>query len=282
MSGQLDNIGRTATLPRLGSLNNIDPITTLPNLGPLDMSEQISTPPRSGPLDHLDPTTDRPNSGLLDYISQPTTIPRSGPLHNIGPTTTLPTSGPLDNMDPTTTLPNSGPLNYIYQPTIICLTRDVVTRPQPTATTVARTPPSLPSAAQPHFESVQSSDSSSLSSQPGHAHVRLLPTPGLVIPDIPHWTEGDPALGLHTPLKDWPPEWTRGSNRLFAAKHQQRSLIALEFTERFQSDEAMFIAAYPEAVHGHCALLRAINTTRQARGECEVRSWPGLPQLQDS
>ncbi|KAF8441343.1 hypothetical protein L210DRAFT_3503443 [Boletus edulis BED1] len=177
-----------------------------------------------------------------------------------------------------------------------------VTRPQPTATTVARTLPSLPSAVQPHFESVQSSDSSSLSSQPGHAQVRLLPTPGLVIPDIPvrnpdgsrrpkseswrdivkHWTEGDPALGLHTPLKDWPPEWTRGSNRLFAAKHQQRSLIALEFTERFQSDEAMFLAAYPEAAHGHCALLRAINATRQARGECEVRSWPGLRQLQDS
>ncbi|KAF8126598.1 hypothetical protein EV363DRAFT_1525718 [Boletus edulis] len=186
--------------------------------------------------------------------------------------------------------------------TRIASSSERVTRPQPTATTVARTPPSLPSAAQPHFESVQSSDSSSLSSQPGHAHVRLLPTPGLVIPDIPvrnpdgsrrpkseswrdivkHWTEGDPALGLHTPLKDWPPEWTRGSNRLFAAKHQQRSLIALEFTERFQSNEAMFIAAYPEAVHGHCALLRAINTTRQARGECEVRSWPGLPQLQDS
>ncbi|KAF8128271.1 hypothetical protein EV363DRAFT_1297891 [Boletus edulis] len=186
--------------------------------------------------------------------------------------------------------------------TRIASSSERVTRPQPTATTVARTPPSLPSAAQPHFESVQSSDSSSLSSQPGHAHVRLLLTPGLVIPDIPvrnpdgsrqpkskswrdivkHWTEGDPALGLHIPLKDWPPEWTRGSNRLFAAKHQQRSLIALEFTERFQSDEAMFIAAYPEAVHGHCALLRAINTTRQARGECEVRSWPGLPQLQDS
>ncbi|KAG6381565.1 hypothetical protein JVT61DRAFT_158 [Boletus reticuloceps] len=182
----------------------------------------------------------------------------------------------------------------------------VSTCPQPTTATVACMPPSLPSAAQPHFESVHSA-SSSPSAQPGHTHVRLLPTPGLVIPDIPvrdpdgscrpkseswrdivkHWTDGDPALGLHTPLKDWPPEWTRGNNRLFAAKHQQRSLIALEFTEseltlashhRFQSDEARFLAAYPEAAHGHCALLRAINTARQARGECEVRSWPGLRQ----
>jgi hypothetical protein len=80
---------------------------------------------------------------------------------------------------------------------------------------------------------------------------RSLPTAGLIIPDVPirgpngsrrprseswrdivkHWVEGDPALGLHTPLRDWPPEWTRGSNRLFAAKYHQRSLIALEFLD---------------------------------------------------
>ena len=78
---------------------------------------------------------------------------------------------------------------------------------------------------------------------------RSLPTAGLVIPDVPvrdpngsrrprseswrdivkHWTEGDPALGLHTPLRDWPPEWTRRDNRLFAVKYHQRSLVALEF-----------------------------------------------------
>lgn len=55
-----------------------------------------------------------------------------------------------------------------------------------------------------------------------------LPTAGLFIPDVPmcnsdgscylrmelcqdivkHWTEGDPALILHTALRDWPPKWT--------------------------------------------------------------------------
>lgn len=79
-----------------------------------------------------------------------------------------------------------------------------------------------------------------------------LPTPGLFIPDVPvrnpdggrrakseswrdivkHWNEGDPALGLHTPLKDWHSDWTRGNNRLFASKYQQRSVIALEFINR--------------------------------------------------
>ena len=78
-----------------------------------------------------------------------------------------------------------------------------------------------------------------------------VPTAGLVIPDVPvrnpngsrrpkseswrdiikHWTEGDPSLGLRTPLRDWPPDWTRGSNRLFAAKYHQRSLVALEFLD---------------------------------------------------
>ena len=155
----------------------------------------------------------------------------------------------------------------------------------------------------------------------GANSLRGLPTPGLVIPDIPvrnpdgsrrpkseswrdivkHWTEGDPSVGLHTPLKDWPANWTRGNNWVFATKHQQRSLIALEFIERsvwplippaddvrssspalscrrFQSDEARFLAAYPEAIHGHCALMRAIDSdaAREARGEREVRSWRGL------
>lgn len=77
-----------------------------------------------------------------------------------------------------------------------------------------------------------------------------LPTAGLFISDIPmhnpdgsrrlkrelwqdivkHWMEGNPALGLHTPLRDWPPEWTRGNNcRLFAAKHYQHSLVTPKF-----------------------------------------------------
>ncbi|KAF8452794.1 hypothetical protein L210DRAFT_3468878 [Boletus edulis BED1] len=121
---------------------------------------------------------------------------------------------------------------------------------------------------------------------------RSLPTAGVVIPDVPmrnpngsrrpkceswrdivkHWTEGDPALGLHTPLRDWPPEWTRHNNRLFAVKYHQRSLIALEFLNTYRSDETRFLAAYPEAAKGHTALFNAINLARQARGEREVRA----------
>ncbi|KAG6377634.1 hypothetical protein JVT61DRAFT_15454 [Boletus reticuloceps] len=115
---------------------------------------------------------------------------------------------------------------------------------------------------------------------------------GLVIPGVParnpngsrrpkseswwdivkHWTEGDPALSLHTPLRDWPPEWTQHNNRLFAVKYHQRSLIALEFLNTYRSDEARFLAAYPEAAKGHTALFNAINLARQAQGEREVRA----------
>ena len=78
-----------------------------------------------------------------------------------------------------------------------------------------------------------------------------LPTQGLVIPNIPvrlangshsrkgeswriivdHWLHGDAARGLHTPLKDWPREWLQGPNKIFAQKHFDRRVIALEFLE---------------------------------------------------
>lgn len=71
------------------------------------------------------------------------------------------------------------------------------------------------------------------------------PTPGLHIPNIRslektdawkdvvrHWVSGAPELGLETPLKDWPKEWTNGANRRrFAMKHHNRSIIANEFLE---------------------------------------------------
>lgn len=61
---------------------------------------------------------------------------------------------------------------------------------------------------------------------------RPLPEKGLAIPDIPtqradgsfpprkdswrqiiqQWTEGDPARGLHLPLRDWPYDWMKGKN----------------------------------------------------------------------
>jgi len=79
-----------------------------------------------------------------------------------------------------------------------------------------------------------------------------IPKAGLVIPDVPvlcstdstrrprkeswrdivqHWMMGDPTHGLHTPLKDWPPEWVQGCNRVFATKYFERSVIALEFID---------------------------------------------------
>ncbi|KAG1750619.1 uncharacterized protein EDB91DRAFT_1108438 [Suillus paluster] len=56
---------------------------------------------------------------------------------------------------------------------------------------------------------------------------------------IQHWTEGDPARGLHLPLRDWPADWMRGKNKaLFASKYKQRAVITLECLERFGGNEA--------------------------------------------
>ncbi|KAJ7496322.1 hypothetical protein B0H11DRAFT_1715957 [Mycena galericulata] len=113
------------------------------------------------------------------------------------------------------------------------------------------------------------------------------PTPHLVIPDIPvtladgtrsprheswriiiqHWTDGDSNHGLHTPLKDWPKVWLTGMNKRFAMKHHDRMVIATEFLSQYKSDEASFLAAYPEAQEGVSALLRAVNRAREARGD---------------
>ncbi|KAG1901248.1 uncharacterized protein F5891DRAFT_1144993 [Suillus fuscotomentosus] len=116
----------------------------------------------------------------------------------------------------------------------------------------------------------------------------VLPEKGLVIPDVPtrhpdgthtpraaswrqivkHWTDGDPKHGLLLPLRDWPPEWIRGKNKkFFAMKYHQRSVIALEFLNRFNGHEPAFLAAYPEATVGHTALLRAINCAKKERGD---------------
>ncbi|KAG0703100.1 hypothetical protein DFH29DRAFT_998728 [Suillus ampliporus] len=82
---------------------------------------------------------------------------------------------------------------------------------------------------------------------------RPLPEKGLDIPNLPvrcadgsyapkkdswkyivqHWTEADPAHGLHVALRDWPAEWLRGKNKaIFGSKYHQRALIALEFLEQ--------------------------------------------------
>ncbi|KIK75122.1 hypothetical protein PAXRUDRAFT_835800 [Paxillus rubicundulus Ve08.2h10] len=103
-----------------------------------------------------------------------------------------------------------------------------------------------------------------------------IPKASLIIPNIPvlcpdgthwlkkdswrdivkHWLFGGPKLNLHTPLKDWPPEWTQGANRLFAVKYSD-----------YESDEAHFLATYPQAERGHTALLYVINAAQWEHGE---------------
>ncbi|KAG1807767.1 hypothetical protein EV424DRAFT_1329376 [Suillus variegatus] len=119
------------------------------------------------------------------------------------------------------------------------------------------------------------------------ASTQQLPSNGLVIPRLPlvrskglktpkaeswrdiitHWLVGDPDRGLKTPLKDWPQEWYQGPNRKLAMQYQNRAIVAREFINHYQSDEALFLAAYPEAERGHTPLLAAVNKARAARGE---------------
>ncbi|KAG1770851.1 hypothetical protein EV702DRAFT_1270992 [Suillus placidus] len=122
----------------------------------------------------------------------------------------------------------------------------------------------------------------------GHtASTQQLPTNGLVIPRLPlvhsnglktpkaeswkdiitHWLVGDPDRGLKTPLKDWPQGWYQGPNWKLVMQYQNRAVVAREFINHYQSDEALFLAAYPEAKRGHTPLLAAVNKARAARGE---------------
>ncbi|KAG1723135.1 uncharacterized protein EDB91DRAFT_1087922 [Suillus paluster] len=84
---------------------------------------------------------------------------------------------------------------------------------------------------------------------------------------VEHWLVGDRDRGLTTPLKDWPRHWYQGANRRFASKYHQRATIALEFINQYESNEARFLAAYPEAELGHTQLLKAVNKARAARGD---------------
>ncbi|KAI6141442.1 hypothetical protein BKA82DRAFT_3986196 [Pisolithus tinctorius] len=89
---------------------------------------------------------------------------------------------------------------------------------------------------------------------------------------IAHWLVGDPPRGLSVPLKDWPADWYQGRNRTFASKYSQRATTALEFIDIFKSDEARFLAAYPEAEEGHTHLLHAINRARRERRQLESQA----------
>lgn len=192
-----------------------------------------------------------------------------------------------------------GPLSTSRAPTIPPAVIDTA------AATVAHPSPSSPA------HDSASTDSAAIAAQPSSVGNRAgslmpqprrssrlsheIPTAGLVIPDIParnpdgsrrpkseswrdiikHWTEGDPALGLHTPLQDWPPEWTRGKNRLFAAKYHQRSVIAHEF---LQTSVLQSSPCIPAANPGltHCTLSLSLKDSSQTRRD----SSPHIPRLQ--
>ncbi|KAJ6531509.1 hypothetical protein DFH09DRAFT_1409284 [Mycena vulgaris] len=84
---------------------------------------------------------------------------------------------------------------------------------------------------------------------------RPIPTVGLIVPDIPvtlpdgsrslskdswrivvqHWLTGDPAHGLHKPLKDWPKAEDTGPNKGFQMKRRNRMIIATEFIAKHEA-----------------------------------------------
>ncbi|KAF9224643.1 hypothetical protein BS17DRAFT_880019 [Gyrodon lividus] len=94
-----------------------------------------------------------------------------------------------------------------------------------------------------------------------------VPKAGLIIPDVPvPCSDGTchPKKELWRDIvKHWPPEWTQGNN--------QASVITLKFINTYQSDEARFLAAYPQAERGHTALLHAVNAARRERGKRPAR-----------
>ncbi|KAI6035401.1 hypothetical protein F5J12DRAFT_924235 [Pisolithus orientalis] len=68
---------------------------------------------------------------------------------------------------------------------------------------------------------------------------------------VHHWTEGEPRLDLHIPLKDWPYHYYNGKS-------------GRQFNTKFQGDEETFLKVYGSAVgQGHTKLLKAILAARK-------------------
>ncbi|KAI6001641.1 hypothetical protein F5J12DRAFT_928371 [Pisolithus orientalis] len=88
-----------------------------------------------------------------------------------------------------------------------------------------------------------------------------------------HWTEGEPQLDLHIPLKDWPYHYYNGkSSCQFNTKYSQQCIIVMEFLNEFQGDEETFLKIYGSAIsQGHMKLLKAILAAHKwycGAGEC--------------
>ncbi|KAH9910809.1 uncharacterized protein B0H18DRAFT_894363 [Fomitopsis serialis] len=92
------------------------------------------------------------------------------------------------------------------------------------------------------------------------------------------WDVGIPSIKV-MPLREWPREWLTGENKTrYAAKYQQRKVIAEEFIQRFARNDHAFLHAYPEAEKGVTVLLKTINEARRMRGDrVERKSKNGDP-----
>ncbi|KAL4067081.1 hypothetical protein V8B97DRAFT_2025365 [Scleroderma yunnanense] len=75
-----------------------------------------------------------------------------------------------------------------------------------------------------------------------------------------HWKEGEPWLGLHVPLKDWPHHYYNGQHRQkFNTKYYQQHVTATEFIDKCQENKAAFFNAYGSAIcKGHMELWKTI------------------------
>ncbi|EPQ55680.1 hypothetical protein GLOTRDRAFT_128893 [Gloeophyllum trabeum ATCC 11539] len=85
---------------------------------------------------------------------------------------------------------------------------------------------------------------------------------------IQDWETADASRSLSIPLRDWTTEQIKQGG---ASIYKQRALIATEFIDTYDRDEAKFIAAYPEHTQGVVRLLHAIRIARAVRGQCKQR-----------
>ncbi|KAL4079458.1 hypothetical protein J3A83DRAFT_4368225 [Scleroderma citrinum] len=90
--------------------------------------------------------------------------------------------------------------------------------------------------------------------------VLVLHEDGMQTPKSESWKEGEPWLGLHVPLKDWPHHYYNGQHRQkFNTKYYQQHVTATEFIDKCQENKAAFFNAYGSAIcKGHMELWKTI------------------------
>ncbi|KAF7799005.1 hypothetical protein EIP86_010235 [Pleurotus ostreatoroseus] len=87
---------------------------------------------------------------------------------------------------------------------------------------------------------------------------------------VDQWDQVDPDTNYA--LKDWPKEWYTGEMGTYTgAKYDQRRMVALEFIDKYDRDEDVFLEEYPEANNGFAQLVDAIRRKQIARNERVAR-----------